>query len=56
MRHTPHSGSLVTRPLGPRGLHRTLFAALRAAERDLGYLCDFIGIASEYHGLPPQRT
>ena len=56
MRHTPHSGSLVTRPLGPTGLHRTLFAALRAAEQELGYLSDFIRITSEYHLLPPQRN
>jgi len=52
MRHTPHSGSLVTRPLGATGLHRTLFAALRATERECGYLRDFIGFAGEYHGTP----
>lgn len=52
MRHTPHSGSLLTRPLGPRGLHRTLFAALRVAEQELRYLRDFIDLAGEYHRTP----
>lgn len=56
MRHTPHSGSLETRPLGPAGLHRTLFAALRAADQEVGYLRDFVRVASTYPAQPPQRT
>lgn len=48
MRHTPHSRSLVTRPLGEHGLHRTLYAALRSSDRELDYLRDFCAFAGEH--------
>lgn len=48
MRHTPHSRSLVTRPLGEAGLHRTLYAALRSSDRELDYLRDFCAFACEH--------
>lgn len=49
MRHTAQPRSLGTRPLGPEGLHRTLFAAVRTAEREFGYLRAFIALAGEFH-------
>lgn len=48
MRHTPHSRSLVTRPLGAAGLHRTLYAALRSGDQELDYLRDFSNFAREH--------
>lgn len=49
MRHTTHSRSLVTRPLGAQGLRRTLYAAVRAGDRELDYLQDFTRLAREHH-------
>lgn len=59
MRHTPHSRSLVTRPLGAAGLHRTLYAALRSGDRELDYLRDFSNFAREHQAAAraePERT
>jgi LysR family transcriptional regulator for metE and metH len=57
MRHSSHPQGLHTLPLGSDGLHRSLFAAVRTAERTLGYLGDFIRLAGDYHaGAPPERA
>lgn len=48
MRHTAHPRSLRTRALGAGGLHRTLFAAVRRAERELEYLRAFGALAGEF--------
>ncbi len=50
MRHTPHPGSLQTLALGPSGLHRSLFAAVRSRDGTLDYVRGFIELASDHHG------
>lgn len=42
-------GSLVTRPLGARGLFGTLHAAIRDADREAPFMREFIAIARGYH-------
>lgn len=41
MRYAGHNDGLLTRPLGDKGLHRTLFAAYRTVDADKTYLTDF---------------
>ncbi len=38
-------GSVIARPLGEKGLHGTLFAALRSRERGLAWMDDFLDTA-----------
>ena len=45
LREAEQAGTLATRPLGPRGLKGTLYAAVRRAEFDTAYLQDFIELA-----------
>ncbi len=45
LREAEQAGTLATRPLGPRGMKGTLYAAVRRAEFDTAYLQDFIGLA-----------
>lgn len=49
MNNNRHSAGLATRPLGSTGLHRTLYAACRSADKDKAYVNEFIAIASQYH-------
>jgi LysR family transcriptional regulator for metE and metH len=45
LREAAQGESLATRPLGPKGLGGTLYAAVRRADRDLTYMQDFIALA-----------
>jgi LysR family transcriptional regulator for metE and metH len=45
LREAAQAESLATRPLGPKGLKGTLYAALRRTDRDLAYMQDFIALA-----------
>lgn len=47
LREAEQAGTLATRPLGPRGMKGTLYAAVRRAEFDKAYLQDFIALARE---------
>jgi LysR family transcriptional regulator for metE and metH len=45
LREAVQAESLATRPLGPKGLRGTLYAAVRRTDRDLTYMQDFIALA-----------
>lgn len=47
LREAEQAGTLATRPLGPRGMKGTLYAAVRRAEFDTAYLQDFIALARQ---------
>lgn len=47
LREAEQAGTLATRPLGPRGMKGTLYAAVRRTEFDTAYLQDFITLARE---------
>jgi LysR family transcriptional regulator for metE and metH len=45
------AGNLITRPLGEDGLHGTVYAARRAAERELPWMNEFVALARAGRGL-----
>jgi LysR family transcriptional regulator for metE and metH len=54
LREAAQADNLATRPLGRRGLHGTLYAAVRKAEAQSAYVQDFIALARG-NGVPGDR-
>jgi LysR family transcriptional regulator for metE and metH len=45
LHEAPHKSSLTQRPLGKKGMHGTLHAAVRRGENEVTFVQDFIGLA-----------